>query len=106
MNAGKLRQRITLQQPVVGSNAIGEETYTWADVATVWGSMEPATGSWYFSGRQADSKVDGRVRIRYRSDILPTWRIKFGDRYLSIVSILNPQERNRETVIMYTESLD
>jgi len=106
MEAGKLRQRIILQQPVAGSNAIGETIYTWADVATIWGAVEPATGSWYYAGQQAESKVDGRVRIRYRADVLPTWRIKYGDRYLSIVSILNPQERNRETVIMYTESLD
>ena len=106
MEAGKLRQHVILQQSVAESNAIGEEIYTWADVATVWAAVEPATGSWYYAGQQAESKVDGRVRIRYRSDILPTWRIKFGDRYLSIVSILNPQERNKELILMYIESLD
>jgi SPP1 family predicted phage head-tail adaptor len=106
MQAGKLRQRIILQQPVAAANTIGETIYTWSDVATVWGAIEPATGTWYYAGQQAESKVDGRVRIRYRSDVLPTWRIKFGDRYLSIVSILNPNERNTETVIMYTEQLD
>jgi SPP1 family predicted phage head-tail adaptor len=106
MKAGDLRHRVTLQQPVAGSNTIGEIVNTWADVATVWAAVEPATGSWYYAGQQAESKVDGRVRIRYRSDVLPTWRIKFGDRYLTIVSILNPNERNKETVIMYTEQLD
>jgi len=106
MEAGKLRHRITLQQPQVTLNTIREEYSTWADVATVWGAVEPATGSWYYAGKQGESKVDGRVRIRYRSDILPTWRIKFGDRYLSIVSILNPQERNIELQIMYSEALD
>jgi len=106
MEAGKLRHHIILQQPVAGLNAIREEVYIWADVATVWAAVEPSTGSWYFAGQQGESKVDGRVRIRYRSDVLPTWRIKFGDRYLSIVSILNPQERNKELIIMYTESLD
>ena len=106
MQAGKLRQHVVLQQPVAGSNAIGEIVDTWADVATVWAAIEPATGSWYYAGQQAESKVDGRVRIRYRSDVLPTWRIKYGDRYLSIVSILNPQERNKELTLMYLESLD
>jgi SPP1 family predicted phage head-tail adaptor len=106
MKAGDLRHRVTLQQPQVTANAIGEEYATWVDVATVWGAVEPATGSWYYQGQQGESKVDGRVRIRYRSDVLPTWRVKFGARYLSIVSILNPNERNKETVIMYTENLD
>jgi len=106
MNAGKLRQRITLQSPTAGANTIGEVTYTWTDVATVWGAVEPATGSWYYAGQQAESKVDGRVRIRYRSDVLPTWRVKFGARYLSIVSLLNPNESKKELIIMYTEALD
>ena len=106
MQAGKLRQRIILQAPAASSNTIGEEIYTWADVATVWAAIEPATGSWYYAGQQAEAKVDGRVRIRYRADVLPTWRIKYGDRYLSIVSILNPQERNKELTLMYMESLD
>lgn len=106
MQAGKLRKRIILQQPVAGSNTIGEIVNTWADVASVWAAVEPATGSWYYAGQQAESKVDGRVRIRYRSDVLPTWRIKFGDRYLSIVSLLNPNEAKKELILMFTESLD
>jgi SPP1 family predicted phage head-tail adaptor len=105
MEIGKLRHRITLQQPVAGTNAIDEVTTTWADVVTIWGAVEPNTGTWYFAAKQANSKVDGRVRIRYRA-VDPTWRIKFGDRYLSIISILNTDERNKETIILYTEALD
>jgi len=105
MEIGKLRQRITLQQQTIARDIVGGEVITWADVVTVWGAVEPNTGTWYFAAKQANSKVDGRVRIRHRT-VEPTWRIKFGDRYLSIISILNPDESKKETVILYTEALD
>ncbi|MCK9569544.1 phage head closure protein [Candidatus Pacearchaeota archaeon] len=106
MNIGKLRHRITLQSPTATLNAIHETVDTWTDVDTVWAAIEPNTGTWYYAAKQANSNVKGRVRIRYRSDIEATWRIKFGDRILNIISILTPDERKTEIVILYSEDLD
>lgn len=106
MKSGDLRHRIVLEQPQRSQNAIGEWIDTFITVATVWAAVEPLTGSWLFAAQQANSNVSGRVRIRYRSDIEPTWRILFNGRYLSIVSILNPEERKKELIIMYSEALD
>jgi len=106
MNIGKMRHRLILQQPVSSQNTMDETVVTWTDMATVWGQIDPATGSWYFQAKQANSNVTGRVHIRYRSDIDPTWRIQYGTRYLNIVSIINVDEKNRELLIMYSESLD
>ena len=106
MKSGDLRHRIVLEQPIRSKNTIGEQIDTFTTVATVWAAVEPLTGTWLFQAQQADSKVSGRVRIRYREDIKPTWRILFDGRYLSIVSILNPDERKKELIIMYSENLD
>lgn len=106
MKAGELRHRGILQEPVAGTNAIREVVPVWTDVATIWMAIEPYTGSWGFAAKQANSTAKGRIRIRYRSDIQPTWRVKFGDRYLYFVTFLNPEERNRELIIEYSEALD
>ena len=106
MKAGELRHRVTLQSPTETLNSINEVVPTWTDVATVWAAVEPNTGTWVFQAKQANSNVKGRVRMRYRSDIQSNWRIKFGSRYLTIESILNPNERNIETVVLYSEGLD
>ena len=106
MKAGELRHRVILQKPTETTNDIEEVVYTWSDEATVWAAVEPNTGSWYFAAQQANSNVKGRVRMRYRSDIDPTWRLKFGDRILNIESILNPDEKNIETIVLYSEALD
>jgi SPP1 family predicted phage head-tail adaptor len=106
MKAGELRHRLIIEQPAKSKNAIDETVQSWETFATVWGAVEPATGKLFYAAKQLDSTVDGRVRIRYIKGLLPTMRIKLGDRILSIVSILMPQERQREIQIMYTESLD
>ncbi len=106
MKAGQLRHRIVIEQPTQTKNAIDEVVLTWSTFCTVWAAIEPAIGQSYYAANQLESKVDGRVRIRYRDDLEPTMRIKFGDRILNIVSIVHPQENRRELHLMYTEALD
>ena len=106
MRAGDLRHRLILQQPVESTSDFGETVISYETVDTVWGAVEPNTGKRYFEAMQANSEVQGAVRLRYRSDIEATWRILYGSRVLQIVSIVNPQERNRELLVYYKEALD
>ncbi len=106
MRAGQLRHLVAIEQPTRSENAIGESITTWSTLCTVWAAVEPATGQSYYAASQLESKVDGRVRIRYLEGIEPTMRIKYGDRTLNIVAVLHPQENKRELHLMYTENLD
>ncbi len=106
MKAGQLRHRIVIEKQTQTKNAIDEIILTWSTFCTVWAAIEPATGQTYYAANQLEAKVDGRVRIRYRDDIEPTMRIKYGDRILNIVSIVHPQENRRELHLMYSEGLD
>ena len=106
MKIGLLRHRVIIEKPTQGKNTIDEVVSTWSTFCTVWAAVEPAAGNVYYSAKQLDARVDGRVRIRYRGDLEPTMRIKFGDRILSIVSIVHPKENQKELHLMYAESLD
>jgi len=106
MNAGKLKHRITIQNQVKSKNSFNEWVTDYDDWATVWAEILPATGNAYFQAKQLNATVDGVVKIRYLEGLLPTMRIKYGNRYLNIVSIVQPQESKRELHIYYTESLD
>jgi SPP1 family predicted phage head-tail adaptor len=106
VEGGKLRHRITFQQNVPVVNSLGEYVDTYSDAFTVWGAIEPLTGSWLFQSMQANSKVAGRVHIRYRDDVLPTMRMLYDGRYLKIISVINPNEKNEELQILYSEELD
>lgn len=106
MGAGKYKHRITIQSCTQTENEIKEKVKTWSDFATVWALVEPATGKLYFTAKQLDSKVDGRIIMRYRTGILPTMRAVFEGRALDFVSLITVKEAKREIHIMYTEALD
>lgn len=106
MRAGTMRKRLTFQKKVETRNSFKEAVITYTDHCTVWGSVLPNAGKKFYEALQATAEVTGEVRIRYRSDIEPTMRIKLGSRCLEILSIVNPQERNRELIIYYREQLD
>ncbi len=83
MRAGRLRNQITLQQPAKGvADSYGASAATWADVADVWAEIEELSGIESLGGRAIAADLSHRVVIRWRSDVKPTWRIRWGDRYL------------------------
>ena len=106
MRAGELRNRITLQKPVQTRNTFNEMVTTYPDVATVWAAVEWRSGRRYESANQLNSEIQGIIRIRYRSDIKPEWRIKYGTRYIQILSIANVYEKDRELQLNCKEMTD
>jgi len=106
MRAGLLRHRLTIQTVTQIQNDFDEWVESWSDWATVWGSIEPNLGKRYFEAKQANSEVEGLIRIRYRSGVLPTMRIIYGDQIFKIISIVHLFERKRELHILYKEALD
>jgi SPP1 family predicted phage head-tail adaptor len=106
MRSGLLQQRLLLQRPVRSRNSLNEDEITWTDVAMVWGAVNPNAGRNYFEALQANAEVQGMVRLRYRSDIDPTWRLVHEGRTLEIEYIADPQERHKELLVYYKESQD
>ena len=99
MKAGDYKQRIVIERrTAAGLN-------TWSTVATVWAAIEPMSGNQFYQNLVATTEVTGRVRIRYRTDVKPDYRLKFGTRIFNIVGIVNPKEDNRELQIMYQEQI-
>jgi len=109
VDPGKLRQRVTLQYSTIARSVSGEEVQTWTDQATVWAAIETMSARWreYMSSQYPQEvSEDARVvRIRWRADVKPTWRVKFKNRYFDIKAVLNSGELNEELLLMCTENL-
>lgn len=106
MRAGLLRHRLTFEIPSKTKNDFDEWVESWSDWATIWGSIEPNLGKRYFEAKQANSEVEGLIRIRYRDGVLPIMRARYGNRIFKFLSIVHPFERKRELHILYKEALD
>lgn len=107
MRGGTLRHRITVQRLVAGSpsqNAIGEPDESWTALATRWASVDPLKGRELIAAQQVASEVTGVIRIRHLAGVTSKMRVVFGARNYDVLAVVNPDERNRETV-MYVREL-
>lgn len=99
INAGNLRHRVVIQRPVIIQDQTnGAPITNWEDVATVWASIDPLSVRELIAAQKEDSKVSGRITIRYRSDINHTYRLyhAYKDAYYNIEGILSDKNSGLE----------
>ncbi len=77
MDFGKLDRRVTIQTLVETQDTLGEPIQTWADLATVWASVEPLRGGELFQAQQVSAEAQTRFRMRYRDDVVATSRLVY-----------------------------
>jgi SPP1 family predicted phage head-tail adaptor len=83
---------------------MGGPVVVWSPVATVWAAIWPVSASEVVKANATTMIVSHRVRIRFRSVMKAAWRIKFGNRYFSIGSIINPNEANEYLDLLCKEA--
>lgn len=88
MNIGQLDQRVTLQARSVVTDALGQDTITWVDVATVWAQCQSVRGREFFAAAQVQQEQTVKVRIRYRADITPLHRLVWQGRAHDITGVV------------------
>lgn len=105
MQAGTLRHRITIQRKNEVRDSFGQAVETFANIATVWASIEPLSGRESFLAQQVNAEVTHRIRMRYYP-LEATMRLKYQDRYFEIKTILDREERKRELEVLCQEIIE
>ncbi|WNF31640.1 phage head closure protein [Aeribacillus composti] len=105
INPGEYRHIITIQQKTKIQNDYGEEIEDWVDLVTTRAGIYPISGKEFFAAETVNSEVTHKVNMRYipNKHISPDMRVKFGDRYFHIESVINFQEKNVELQLMCKE---
>ncbi len=93
--AGDLRPRMEIQSATVAQDSIGQPTYTWTTVATVWAGIRPMSGNELVNAQAVHSQSTHRVILRAYTGLNETYRFKFGSRYFNIAAVLNMLEKNK-----------
>jgi SPP1 family predicted phage head-tail adaptor len=99
MRAGDLDKYVTIQCPTLSKNSFNEDIETWVDHANVWCSIEPVSGSEKWLQQQRMSEATYKIRMRYRIGIDERMRIKYKNRYLQFLAVLNLKEDDIELVV-------
>lgn len=107
MGIGTMRKRLVIQDPQRTTDAIGGGSTTWSNVKTVWGEVKPASGREVYHGQQLEMRVTHKIKIRYRSDVSlsPKMRILLGSRVFNIRLIINEDERGDYWKILAEEGV-
>jgi SPP1 family predicted phage head-tail adaptor len=104
MSIGDLNQRITIQSQTRTADGMGGWTETWATLATVWAAVWPVSAREILKAGQTSMEITHRIKIRYRAGVDPSYRILFGTRYFSIMSIINVGERGEWLELLCKEN--
>lgn len=99
MDAGRLRERVTVQQASESRNALGETVLAWSTYAERWASVEGVSAREALAAGQQDVTITHRVRMRYVSGMTQNMRIAWRSRTLNIVSLLEYDNRTEHVAI-------
>ena len=88
----ELNKRITIEAPTKVPDGGGGFTTVYTDIATVFAAVWPTSANEITAANATTMVVSHRIRIRWRSVMRSSWRIKFESRYFSIVGITSPNE--------------
>ena len=104
LRSGDLNKRIEIQAPTKVSDGMGGFTTVWTTLRTINAAIWDATSNERNQASATTLIISHRIRIRYLSVFKSSWRIKFGNRYFAIVSIVNPGEKNKYLDLMCKEA--
>lgn len=106
MNAGELRHQVTIQQKAITADAFGGPVESWTDVVTVWARVEPLQGRELATAQSVNAEITTRITMRYRPWVIPANRIVFEGKYYNLQSVIDPDLKHRELIIMASEGLN
>lgn len=99
IDAGKLRERVTVQVASGATNTLGETVLTWSNSTAVWASVEGVSARESLGLGQQEIGVTHRVRMRYLPGLTQSMRFSWRSRTLEIVSLLEHNNRSEHEVV-------
>ena len=98
LNAGKLRHRVDIEQPVIAQDSeTGAITETWAVFAqNIPAAIEPLSARDFIQSGAAQSEITTRITVRWLEGVRPNMRVVDGDTRYNIRGVLPDKNSGRE----------
>jgi len=101
----RMRTRAEVQLATESQNSYGEPQLTWGTKFKRWINIKPLQGDELWKAKQINAETTHRVRMHYESSLEPTHRLKVGARILSILSMINIDNRNKTWELLCKEDV-
>ena len=99
IDAGKLRDRVTVQIASGTTNALGETVLAWSNSTSVWASVDGVSAREALTAGQQEVSITHKVRLRFLPGLTQQMRFAWRGRTLEIVSLLEHGNRSEHEAI-------
>lgn len=103
MLTGKMRRMVTIRTNARAPDGMGGYTETPADIDNIPARIQPLEGNEKLRAMQTGMTAPHQFTLRYRSDIRGASTLVYDGRTFDIQSIVDPEEKHRELVILADE---
>ena len=104
MRAGKLRERVIIQETTQTQDGAGGVVDSWALVDTVWAEVDYEKGREFFTSAQIVAEESMAIVIRKRSDIVPKMRVVYRSKNFDIHAVLPDETKKAKIVLMVSRA--
>lgn len=104
VDPGSLRRELSLQACTPAPDGLGGHTEEWAEVATLFGRVEPISASSVFGADQTFEAVSHRITVRWRANLAIGMRFVSQGRIFDIVTAHDPDDSGRYLVCRAREA--
>lgn len=101
--AGKRRNLVKLQKAIVTSDEYGDGPTTYQTITTAWASIRSLSGRELINAQQVSSEVSHEITTFFNQQITPRGRVVLGSRTFHIESKTNPDQREKDMILMCKE---
>lgn len=98
-----MTRQVTIRTVTRVADGMGGYTETPTDVPGVWAAVEPLQGTEQLQAMQTGMKRPHRITMRYRTGMSAASTLLYGTRVFDIKSVVDPEEKHRELVLMTDE---
>jgi SPP1 family predicted phage head-tail adaptor len=88
MNAGILRDRITIQDYTTTYNILNEPVKAWTDFATVWAEVMINQGREFWGAKKFNAELSGIIKIRYNSEVTELMQVVYNSKTYQITAVI------------------
>jgi len=99
------RHKILVEKVTETQDAYGDIVETWSTYYGSYAEVQPLNGKEYFDSQSVQADVTIKFRIRYLQGIIPKMRVSYNSRLFDIESVIDVDERHKETILMCKESV-
>ncbi len=92
---GDLRHRVQIETATRTADGGGGATIAWTLVAEVWAAIWTRTGDESFDLDRTAGRATHDIWIRFRGDVKPEMRVRFGSRIFDLRGAIDADDRGR-----------